>query len=321
MPAALVPAALDGYRQARLRAYLAAQELDWLAKLGIAAGFAGFTALLAQVSLPLPWTPVPLSLVTFAVLLAGTYLGPRWAAASLGIYLLAGAVGLHVFAPSADAHNPGALWSPDRWKVLVPDLAARTGFTAGYLFGFVAAAAFVGWAVKRRGAHRDGAHRDGPVFWAILCGLLTLVGGTAIAALFLRTGSFASGSSGAAYNAGLDAAWLFAAAFLVVAPAMAWLVARNRNGGEALHFFLVLLAATALIHVPGVVVLKATLGWSWSQAFALGSTVFLPFDALKAGAAVLASLPFLPSAAELPPARPTIPSRPSSTSNPRPPEA
>ena len=72
-------AQLDGYRQARLRAYRAAQELSWLAKLGIAAGFAGFTALLAQVSLPLPWTPVPLSLVTFAVFLTGTSLGPAWA--------------------------------------------------------------------------------------------------------------------------------------------------------------------------------------------------------------------------------------------------
>ena len=290
----------DGYRQARLRAYLAAQELHWLAKFGIAAGFAGFTALLAQVSLPLPWTPVPLSLVTFAVFLTGTYLGPAWGAASLGLYILAGAFGLHVFAPSDDAYNPDGLWSSDRWKVLVPDAAAQTGFTAGYLFGFVAAGAFAGWAIRRR-ADRV----DGPAFWGVVCGLIALLGGAAIAALFLRgSGSFASGSSGSAYSAGLDAAWLFAAAFLVLAPATAWLVARNRDGSEALNLFLVLLAATALVHVPGVVVLKWTLGWSWSQAFALGSTVFLPFDALKAGAAVLASLPFLPTRPEPDPEAP-----------------
>src|SRR5687767_15956814 len=93
----------DGYRNARLRPLLAARARGWPAKLGLAAGFAGFTALLAQVSLPLPWTPVPLSLVTLAVFLAGTSLGPRWGAASLGLYLLAGALGLHVFAPSDDA--------------------------------------------------------------------------------------------------------------------------------------------------------------------------------------------------------------------------
>ncbi|MFA5944629.1 MAG: biotin transporter BioY [Candidatus Thermoplasmatota archaeon] len=290
-------AGLDGYRQARLRAYVAAQELSWVAKFGLAAGFAGFTALLAQVSIPLPWTPVPLSLVTFAVFLTGTYLGAGWGAASLGLYLLAGTFGLHVFAPSDDAFNPDALWVADRWKILLPDAVAKTGFTAGYLFGFVAAGGFVGWALRRRTQRLDG-----PVFWAVVCALIALLGSAAIAALFLRgSGSFASDSSGSAYNAGLDAAWLLAAAFLVLAPALAWLVTHNRNGSEALNLFLVLLAATALIHGPGVVVLKATLGWSWSQAFALGSTVFLPFDALKAGAAVLASLPFLPTRSELPP--------------------
>ncbi len=292
-----MPATLDGYRQARLRAYLAAQELNWLAKFGLAAGFAGFTALLAQVSIPLPWTPVPLSLVTFAVFLTGTYLGPAWGATSLGLYLLAGAFGLHVFAPSDNVFNPDALWSAERWRVLVPDAAAQTGFTAGYLFGFVGAGAFVGWAIQRRSERLDG-----PVFWSVVCGLVALLGGAAIAALFLRgSGSFATDSSGSAYSAGLDVAWLFAAAFLVLAPAVAWLVTRNRNGSEALNLLLVLLAATALIHLPGAVVLKWTLGWSWSQAFALGSTVFLPFDAIKAGAAVLASLPFLPTRSELDP--------------------
>ena len=291
---------LDGYRQARLRAYLVADDLSWLAKLGLALGFAGTTALLAQVSIPLPWTPVPLSLVTFAVFLTGTYLGPRWGATSLGLYLLAGALGLHVFAPSDDAFNPASLWSSDRWKVLVPDAAAGTGFTAGYLFGFLAAGAFVGWAIRRRSERVDG-----PILWSVVCALITLLGGAAVAALFLRgSGSFASESSGSSYSAGLDLAWLFAAAFLVLAPATAWLVKRNRNGSEALNLFLVLLAATALIHVPGVVVLKWTLGWSWSQAFALGSTVFLPFDALKAGAAVLASLPVLPTRSDLDPEAP-----------------
>ncbi|MHB1260872.1 MAG: biotin transporter BioY [Thermoplasmatota archaeon] len=292
-----MPATLDGYRQARLRAYVAAQELNWLAKFGLAAGFAGFTALLAQVSIPLPWTPVPLSLVTFAVFLTGTYLGPAWGATSLGLYLLAGALGLHVFAPSDDAFNPDSLWSADRWKVLVPNFAAQTGFTAGYLFGFVGAGAFVGWAIQRRSDRLDG-----PVFWSVVCGLVALLGGAALAALFLRgSGTFATESSGSAYGSGLDVAWLFAAAFLLLAPAVAWLVTRSRNGSEALNLLLVLLAATALIHGPGVVVLKWTLGWSWSQAFALGSTVFLPFDALKAGAAVLASLPFLPTRSELDP--------------------
>jgi biotin transport system substrate-specific component len=284
-------AALDGYRQVRRRVHLDAHGLHWLAKLGLAAGFAGFTALMAQVSIPVPWTPVPLSLVLLGVLLSGTTLGPRWGLASMGLYLLAGALGLHVFAPSANAFNPPTVWAPERWRVLVPDPVAQTGFTAGYLLGFPAASAFAGWAL-----HRRSAGTDGKVFWSVVCALVALLGGIAIGALFLRgSGSFAAAGEGDRYDASLDAVWLFAAAFLVAAPAVGWLVARNRGGLEALNLYLVLLAAVALVHVPGVAVLKATLGWPWSKAFALGSTVFLPFDALKAGVAVLASLPFLPS--------------------------
>jgi biotin transport system substrate-specific component len=283
-------AALEGYRQVR-RAYVSAQELGWLAKLGLAAGFAGFTALMAQVSIPVPWTPVPMSLVLLGVLLSGTCLGAGWGAASMGLYLLAGALGLHVFAASDDAFNPPALWSPERWRVLVPDAAAQAGFTAGYVLGFPLASAFAGWALRRRGERADGK-----AFWAVVCALVLLLGGIAVGALHLRgSGSFASAGSGDAYDASLDGAWLFAAAFLVAAPAVGWVLARDRGGAEALNLYLVLLAAVAVVHVPGVAVLKATLGWSWSKAFALGSTVFLPFDALKAGVAVLASLPFLPS--------------------------
>lgn len=274
----------------RMRVHQLAHGLPTLAKFGIVVGFAGFTALLAQFAIPVPWTPVPLSLVPLAVFLTGTYLGRGWGAFSMVVYLVAGALGLHVFAPSEDSFNPDGVWSGERWRVLVPEAAAQTGYTAGYLFGFVAAAAFIGWAVQRR---REGS--DGPLLWAIVCALILLLGGAAVTGLFLRgSGSFASEASGSTYDASADLAWLFAAVFLVLTPAVAWLLTR-RNGNEALRLFLILLAATAIIHVPGVVVLKATLGWTWSKAFALGSTVFLPFDALKAGAAVLASLPFLPS--------------------------
>src|ERR1041385_40968 len=148
--------ALDGYRQVRARAHLSGHELHWLAKLGLALGFAGFTALMAQVSIPVPWTPVPLSLVILGVLLSGTTLGARWGAVSMGLYLLAGALGLHVFAASGDAFTPPTAWAPERWRVLVPDAVAHTGFTAGYLVGFPLASAFAGWALRRPGGRAAG---------------------------------------------------------------------------------------------------------------------------------------------------------------------
>lgn len=87
--------------------------------------FALLTALGAAIRIPLPFTPVPITLQTFFVLTAGIYLGPRDAAASQLGYLALGAAGLPVFAGGAGfAHLLGA--------------------TGGYLLSFPIAAALVG---------------------------------------------------------------------------------------------------------------------------------------------------------------------------------
>lgn len=82
-------------------------------------GFALLTALAAQVRIPVPGSPVPVTLQTLAVLLVGFCLRPREAAAAMGLYLVAGLAGLPVFA------------------------AAWGGSTAGYLVGFLIAAPLV----------------------------------------------------------------------------------------------------------------------------------------------------------------------------------
>jgi len=90
-------------------------------------GGALVTALAAQIQIPM-W-PVPLTLQTFAVLLVGATLGAGRGAASLSIYLAMGAVGLPVFASA---------------KTLTGALP-----TAGYIVGFVAAAALVGFLASK----------------------------------------------------------------------------------------------------------------------------------------------------------------------------
>ena len=65
--------------------------------------FAIATALSANVRIPLPFTPVPVTLQTFFVLMAGLVLGPGPAAVSMALYLVAGAVGLPVWAGAAGA--------------------------------------------------------------------------------------------------------------------------------------------------------------------------------------------------------------------------
>ena len=92
-------------------------------------GFAGATAIAAHVRLPLPFSPVPVTLQTLVVLLAGAALGPWAGAGSQGMYLAAGAWGLPIF-----AGGPAALIGP----------------TAGYLWAFPLAAWLVGFIWRER---------------------------------------------------------------------------------------------------------------------------------------------------------------------------
>lgn len=90
-----------------------------------------FIGACAHVSLPLPFTPVPLTLQNFAVLLVGLMLGPTAGFAALALYLMEGALGLPVFNP----HGVGGL-------------AQMFGATGGYLLSYPFAAAAAGWAFR-----------------------------------------------------------------------------------------------------------------------------------------------------------------------------
>jgi biotin transport system substrate-specific component len=95
-------------------------------------GFALFTALAAQVAFPLPFTPVPITGQTLAVLLAGAALGANAGAASQGLYVVLGAVGLPFYAGGESG------WT------------TATGATGGYLTGFIVAAWIIGRLAERR---------------------------------------------------------------------------------------------------------------------------------------------------------------------------
>jgi biotin transport system substrate-specific component len=94
------------------------------------------TALAAQVVVPLPFTPVPITGSTFAVLLVGGAYGARRGAVTMGTYLLVGAVGVPVYAEASGGFQVFA------------------GATGGYLVAFPIAAYVVG-ALARRGWDRS----------------------------------------------------------------------------------------------------------------------------------------------------------------------
>ena len=101
-------------------------ELSIPKKLTLALGIACLVGLVAQIRVIIPWSPVPVTGQTFAVLLAGVLLGRWWGGASLAIYTGLGALGVPWFA----GLNSG--------------LGYLAGPTGGYIIGFILAALFLG---------------------------------------------------------------------------------------------------------------------------------------------------------------------------------
>lgn len=88
-----------------------------------------FVALCAHVTVPLPFTPVPLTLQNFGVLAVGLLLGSRRGFAALSLYLIEGAFGLPVFSPS----------------ILGGGIAQMLGPTGGFLMAYPLVAFVAGW--------------------------------------------------------------------------------------------------------------------------------------------------------------------------------
>ena len=102
-------------------------ELSIPKKLALALGIALLTGLAAQLRIQLPWSPVPITGQTFAVLLAGVLLGKWWGGVSLALYAGLGIAGVPWFTGFGSG------------------LGHLAGPTGGYIIGFVFAALFLGY--------------------------------------------------------------------------------------------------------------------------------------------------------------------------------
>ncbi len=112
-------------------------------QIACAAVGAALIAGLAQFTIYLPFTPVPITGQTLGVLLVGAAYGPGLGAVTVGLYLAAAVVGLPVLARNEAGAHPSGL------HVLTLSFAS-----AGYLWGFLAASILVGW-LSRRGWDRS----------------------------------------------------------------------------------------------------------------------------------------------------------------------
>jgi biotin transport system substrate-specific component len=163
-------------------------------------GAAGFVGLLAQISIHLSFTPVPITGQTLGVLLAGTALGWRRAAAAMALYALAGVAGVPWFADHAHGY---------------------VGASFGYIVGFFLAATLCGY-LAGRGADRS-VLRSVP---AMLAGEVVMYAvGVTWLALYLHLGASAALHEGLTPFIAGDAIKAAIAAGLL--PAAWWLAGRR----------------------------------------------------------------------------------------------
>src|SRR5271169_6020253 len=111
---------------------VAEQWLSLAKQTAVVIGASAVIAVCARLALPLPFTPVPLSLANFGVLLVGLTLGSRRGFAAAALYLAWGAMGLPVFS----GVGPGGL-------------AQLFGPTGGYLWAYPVVAFVAGWIAER----------------------------------------------------------------------------------------------------------------------------------------------------------------------------
>jgi biotin transport system substrate-specific component len=123
---------LDDFKRAGDFVFKWSRSLTITKKIALALTMACVTGLSAQVRITLPFTPVPITMQTFFVLIAGVILGRRWGGVSQIIYVGFGMLGLPWFAGSS---------------ILGP--------TGGYLLGFILAAFFLGYVVDKYIHSRD----------------------------------------------------------------------------------------------------------------------------------------------------------------------
>jgi biotin transport system substrate-specific component len=118
---------IDNYFEKRHSLFKWRSETSNANKLVMAFFMACITGLMAQIIIPLPWTPVPITAQTFAVLIAGILLGRYWGGLSMVVYLLIGFAGVPWFTG------------------MTGGIGVITGATGGFLIGFILAALFLGY--------------------------------------------------------------------------------------------------------------------------------------------------------------------------------
>jgi len=122
---------MDNYYSTRKNVFERIQDASTTTKLLMSLMMACFTGIMAQIIIPLPWTPVPITAQTFAVLCSGLFLGKKYGCLSQILYVVLGVA----FIPWFGGMTGG--------------LETLLGSTGGFLIGFIIASYFVGFITEK----------------------------------------------------------------------------------------------------------------------------------------------------------------------------
>jgi biotin transport system substrate-specific component len=128
---------MDSYYSTRKNVFERIQDASTASKLLMSLMMACFTGIMAQIIIPLPWTPVPITAQTFAVLCSGLFLGKKYGCLSQILYIVLGIA----FVPWFGGMTGG--------------LDIFLGSTFGFFIGFVIASYFVGLITEKYAKARN----------------------------------------------------------------------------------------------------------------------------------------------------------------------
>ena len=128
---------MENYYSTRKNIFERIQDASTATKLLMSLMMACFTGIMAQIIIPLPWTPVPITAQTFAVLCSGLLLGRKYGCLSQILYVVLGIA----FVPWFGGMTGG--------------IEIFLGSTAGYLIGFIIAAYFIGYISEKYANSRN----------------------------------------------------------------------------------------------------------------------------------------------------------------------
>ncbi len=128
---------IENYYTARKSIYERFNESNTITKIVFSFLMACITGLMAQIVIPLPWTPVPITAQTFAVLCSGLFLGKKYGCLSQILYVVLGIA----FIPWFGGMTGG--------------LNVVLGSTGGYLIGFIIASYFIGYITEKYATARN----------------------------------------------------------------------------------------------------------------------------------------------------------------------